>query len=463
MPLQHADDTPRDVRAAMSPTMQAALRSPGQALDASMRAYMEPRFGNDFSKVRLHVDAAAQASAAAEGAMAYSTGHDVVFGAGQYQPDTIPGRWLLAHELAHVVQQREGSVSESGSGAGALESEAEQTGMRVALGGNAQVSTARGGPSVQFLKVSSGGFGKALEDFTSTHAVEDSAVGLLVKSRSFNALASILDKHYVWSLDPAFMVTRTLKTSSPAKTYHDLMLKVGPDGVVTSPSVAAGKRSLTVTMGGGSRFEPYGSASSYPGSDRIILDAPDTPTFIQNIAHEATHAAAFVGAPAPAGQTLAQEIDAGIKDEIHARQSEATILGEVGKYDRAVQAKVSTVGTTDPWKVQRDFSPGLGTTYLESFFFARELQDAQATEKLDDASAQKIREELDLLVGSRVAKPRSDYGQIWFNWKTAEYYWKLFNQAHDPADPDFEAEKEKELQLHAKWYFKNKVTYLPKP
>jgi hypothetical protein len=69
---------------------------------------MEPRFGHDFSRVRIHADESAAKSAAAVEASAYTVGHDVVFGAGQYAPDTSRGRSLLAHELAHIVQQPPG-------------------------------------------------------------------------------------------------------------------------------------------------------------------------------------------------------------------------------------------------------------------------------------------------------------------------------------------------------------------
>ena len=66
---------------------------------------MEPRFGHDFSEVRVHSDARAAESARAVNALAYTVGPDVVFGAGEYAPGTIAGRRLLAHELTHVVQQ----------------------------------------------------------------------------------------------------------------------------------------------------------------------------------------------------------------------------------------------------------------------------------------------------------------------------------------------------------------------
>ena len=80
--------------------------SPGQPLDAVTRAFMEPRFGHDFSGVRVHTDDRAAASARAVDAQAYTVGRNVVFDARQYQPRTSPGQRLLAHELTHVLQQQ---------------------------------------------------------------------------------------------------------------------------------------------------------------------------------------------------------------------------------------------------------------------------------------------------------------------------------------------------------------------
>jgi len=94
--------------AGMSPDVETgvqSLRGRGQRLAAAERAFFEPRFGHDFSQVRIHADARAAASARVLNARAYAVGQDVVFAAGQYAPKTAPGRRLLAHELTHVVQQ----------------------------------------------------------------------------------------------------------------------------------------------------------------------------------------------------------------------------------------------------------------------------------------------------------------------------------------------------------------------
>jgi hypothetical protein len=81
------------------------LRSSGRPLDAAARSFFEPRFGQDFSTVRVHTDAKAAESARSVNALAYTVGHDIVFDTGQYTPTTSVGKQLLAHELTHVMQQ----------------------------------------------------------------------------------------------------------------------------------------------------------------------------------------------------------------------------------------------------------------------------------------------------------------------------------------------------------------------
>jgi len=84
------------------PIVHDVLRSSGQPLDPATRAFMEPRFGYDFSRVRLHADDQAARSAEAVNAQAYTVGSNIVFGANRGGP---ANQRLLAHELAHVVQQ----------------------------------------------------------------------------------------------------------------------------------------------------------------------------------------------------------------------------------------------------------------------------------------------------------------------------------------------------------------------
>ncbi|MCY7272245.1 MAG: DUF4157 domain-containing protein [Phormidesmis sp. CAN_BIN44] len=95
------------------PSIHEALRFSGSPLDSQAREFMESRFGYDFSQVRVYTDERASSSARALGAQAYTLGKNVVFGAGRYQPETQEGKKLLAHELAHTIQQSNASISSS--------------------------------------------------------------------------------------------------------------------------------------------------------------------------------------------------------------------------------------------------------------------------------------------------------------------------------------------------------------
>lgn len=82
-----------------------ALQGGGQPLDPTTRAFMEPRFGHDFSQVRVHTDQTATEIAHSVNALAFTVGRDIVFGNQQYTPGTSNGKRLLAHELTHTIQQ----------------------------------------------------------------------------------------------------------------------------------------------------------------------------------------------------------------------------------------------------------------------------------------------------------------------------------------------------------------------
>jgi hypothetical protein len=90
----------------------------GNPLDGALKEEMETRFGDDFSSVRIHTDAAAAESAAGVSARAYTVGDEVVFGAGSPALDSPEGKRTLAHELTHVIQQRQGPVAGTPVGGG---------------------------------------------------------------------------------------------------------------------------------------------------------------------------------------------------------------------------------------------------------------------------------------------------------------------------------------------------------
>lgn len=90
------------------PIVHEVLSTPGQPLDTQTRSFMEPRFGHDFGNIRVHADAKAAESARAVNALAYTVGRDIILGEDQINSGTWQGKRLLAHELAHVVQQEYG-------------------------------------------------------------------------------------------------------------------------------------------------------------------------------------------------------------------------------------------------------------------------------------------------------------------------------------------------------------------
>jgi hypothetical protein len=101
-----------------SPVLDIVGKGRGQPLDPGLREEMESRIGADFSDVRVHSDSRAAASAAAVSARAYTVGNEVVFGAAAPALDTAEGKRTLAHELTHVVQQRQGPVAGTPTGDG---------------------------------------------------------------------------------------------------------------------------------------------------------------------------------------------------------------------------------------------------------------------------------------------------------------------------------------------------------
>lgn len=115
--LQEGAEDQRHHANVANPAVDSVLSSGGQPLESSTQRSMEALFNEDFSNVRVHTDAEASESARSVNALAYTAGEDVVFGASQYNPDTAAGHELLAHELAHTVQQRDAGVSAPAGGA----------------------------------------------------------------------------------------------------------------------------------------------------------------------------------------------------------------------------------------------------------------------------------------------------------------------------------------------------------
>lgn len=139
-----------------SPVLDVVGSGGGAPLDKDTRTDMESRLGQDFSDVRVHTDSRAHDSAKAVNAHAYTVGSNIVFQRDTYDPSSTDGRTMLAHELTHVVQQRNGPVDGTPAGGGIqvsdpsdrFEREAVSNADRV-MAGPAPVSAAAAGPAVQ--------------------------------------------------------------------------------------------------------------------------------------------------------------------------------------------------------------------------------------------------------------------------------------------------------------------------
>jgi hypothetical protein len=104
IPVQRMAERAYDNEQEAAPEIESVISSSGRPLDRETRRYMEPRIGFDFSKVRIHTDSCAAASAKSLNPRAYTVGNNIAFGAGRFAPNTMEGRRLLAHELTHTVQ-----------------------------------------------------------------------------------------------------------------------------------------------------------------------------------------------------------------------------------------------------------------------------------------------------------------------------------------------------------------------
>ena len=166
--LHRSSASTDDVGLEAPPIVEDVLATPGQPLAQSARRTLEPGFGHEFSGVRVHDDSRAAESASAVDALAYTEGNHIVFGAGQYAPDTQGGNRLLAHELTHTIQQTGGTptsiqhfswddvtgpVSDVGQ---AVEQGAEAVGSAVTSGAEAASEAVSSGASAIGQAVASG-------------------------------------------------------------------------------------------------------------------------------------------------------------------------------------------------------------------------------------------------------------------------------------------------------------------
>jgi hypothetical protein len=153
-PLQRKAEPGRSFDSPVPDSVLDVLRSTGTPLDPAARRYMEPKFGHDFSGVRVHTDSSAANSARAVGAFAYTVGQHIVFAEGQHAPHSAAGQHLLAHELTHSIQQRTSPISLSprlvvGAVDTAAEVEADRVADRVVGGDVAPAVRVTPAPALQ--------------------------------------------------------------------------------------------------------------------------------------------------------------------------------------------------------------------------------------------------------------------------------------------------------------------------
>jgi hypothetical protein len=117
-----------------APAAVAASLGPGRAFSGAARSRMESAFGTGLGDVRLHTDATASRLASRFNARAFTVGPHVAFGAGEFQPGTLAGDAILAHELAHVLQQDTDAEATTGSESPGLEQDADRVATDVTAG-----------------------------------------------------------------------------------------------------------------------------------------------------------------------------------------------------------------------------------------------------------------------------------------------------------------------------------------
>src|SRR5215467_8195057 len=147
-----------------SPVHDVVGSGGGSPVESGARSFLEDRMGADFSDVRVHTGTSADDSARSINAHAYTVGTDVVFRSGAYDPDSQGGRHVLAHELAHVMQQKAGPVAGTPAPGGislshpsdAFEQAAERSASQAMAGGPVQAMPSGGTQGVTAQRAAEG-------------------------------------------------------------------------------------------------------------------------------------------------------------------------------------------------------------------------------------------------------------------------------------------------------------------
>lgn len=284
------------------PVIHDVLRSPGKPLDAATRDYFEPRFRRDFSRVRIHTDAQAESSARAVNARAYTVGEHMAFASGHYAPHTHEGRHLLAHELAHTVQQ--GAVLRrappdpspaAGSMAGKLQV-IEEAGPAAATRLDQIMRT--GGPVPQNTKV----IGAAIIDVKGYTGPKEMRAISGADSDGLGAGASVY--HASSPQNRTLSATRSIAGAGPRKEFpfahvNDAEMKMFEDIIARLPKDAEGTIHFSTVrvrqVAGKAVFEAYPACS---GCIRASFEASGMLPKVTFVSHAPVQAAPTIPIPA---------------------------------------------------------------------------------------------------------------------------------------------------------------------
>jgi hypothetical protein len=381
---------------------------PGRPLDAAVSARLGPALGADLSHVEVHDDPASAAVTGSLGAAAITVGHHVAFASGQYEPGTPLGDALIAHELAHVIQQDGGGVAqrvESGSGHGALEADADTA----ALTAVDRLYGARSGPR---------GIRRALRSGLRLQACKPTAVPVASQAPTFATAGPTPD---------LMAGTRTVTANQQADVEaifqpgSTVVVAPPPPVGVPAPPPVVHPPPLMTDAGPGNKFEQEMLAflKGHVGGIAAAFKArqaagPATFTFAQAnvIAHEAQ---------AQVEKYFAKWITAASRrpgDKYHP-----------GTYDLVTKlADQSTRSTTDPTKVNRFgwtgywMAHGQGKTITDKFHCSYSSRDRAEFERVRD-----------LFVNNPANQPDIDDAIHWWPGENSDH---VYIQPWGPTDPN---------------------------
>ncbi len=459
--------------------LQRLLRGGGTALDAGLRGPMERHFGRDLGHVRVHAGEGAATSARSLDAAAYAVGDHIVFGEGQYQPGTAEGRMVVAHEIAHSLQQRGAAplaTPEVGADDSREERHADRAALAFAAGIPYAVAPVSGPARIQRMRLGRGGYSRALADFSGilSRAVDRVAGRLLRRSSIFMSLVHTLDQHYLWTRDVTerhFDWWRRQGNPDlsqfPAHDPHGILIPPGPAANLGHPEIEI------LIDREGAHFEPGPARERQPSGtmapDAVFVGHLDLEGFIQDLVHETVHAHRHVTGSGPSPTDLAGSIASLIQEEIDVRNQEELILNQILAVRPSLHFR--PIGSRVPAEVERDLSPGIGLTYLQAGYFDFRLREQQAADGLTDQQAAAIRAQVEHLSDDALfdelllyhGPPATSYRQVVVLRESARRRWREFHRDHagdDPATRDAAAARERELQ---RWRFEGRTDYSPLP